>query len=66
MKDTDLMPFGKHKGEAMANVPASYLVWFYDENIKKPAFKVGLEGLKVLKYCQETGIDHLRKEAKND
>lgn len=30
MKDTDLMPFGKYKGEKMANVPASYLIWLYD------------------------------------
>lgn len=27
MKDTDLMPFGKYKGTAMANVPAGYLLW---------------------------------------
>lgn len=26
-KDTDLMPYGKYKGIAMANVPASYLDW---------------------------------------
>lgn len=65
MKDEDLMTFGKHKGEKMANVPASWLVWFYDENIKKPAFKVGVAGLNVLKYIQDTGLDYLRKEAKN-
>ncbi|MBA7475642.1 hypothetical protein ES707_11014 [subsurface metagenome] len=29
MTDTDLMPFGKHKDTAMANVPAEYLLWFY-------------------------------------
>lgn len=27
MTDTDPMPFGKYKGTAMANVPASYLAW---------------------------------------
>ena len=27
LTDTDLMPFGKHQGKVMANVPASYLVW---------------------------------------
>lgn len=26
--DDDLMPFGKHKGEPMQDVPASYLLWF--------------------------------------
>lgn len=30
MKDTDLMPFGKYKGEKLANVPASYLLWCYE------------------------------------
>lgn len=30
MEDTDLMPFGKHKGTAMANVPAYYLLWLHD------------------------------------
>lgn len=25
--DESLMPFGKHKGEKMANVPAPYLLW---------------------------------------
>lgn len=24
------MPFGKHEGEAMANVPDSYLIWLRD------------------------------------
>jgi uncharacterized protein (DUF3820 family) len=32
--DTSPMPFGKHKGTPMANVPAGYLLWLYD--IVKP------------------------------
>lgn len=28
--DETPMPFGKHKGIAMANVPASYLLWLHD------------------------------------
>ena len=27
------MPFGEHKGKKLANVPAGYLLWAYD-NIK--------------------------------
>lgn len=27
LTDTDLMPFGKHKGAKMEKVPASYLLW---------------------------------------
>jgi uncharacterized protein (DUF3820 family) len=39
--DTSIMPFGQHKGKAMANVPAPYLLyiynkgWVYDEGVKK-------------------------------
>lgn len=29
MTDDDLMPFGKHKGVKMMNVPAHYLHWFW-------------------------------------
>lgn len=28
--DYDLMPFGKYKGRTMADVPASYLMWLWD------------------------------------
>jgi len=27
LTDKSLMPYGKHKGVAMANVPAEYLLW---------------------------------------
>ena len=30
-EDTDLMPFGKHRGVVIAEVPASYLKWLYNE-----------------------------------
>lgn len=30
LNDKSPMPFGKHKGTALANVPASYLLWIYD------------------------------------
>lgn len=26
------MPYGKHKGERMADVPAAYLLWLYDND----------------------------------
>ena len=32
MNDESLMPFGKYKGEKMANVPPDYLIWLYDNN----------------------------------
>ena len=30
LTDESLMPWGKHKGEKMANVPAKYLLWFHN------------------------------------
>lgn len=32
MTDDSLMPYGKYKGKKMANVPARYLMWLYDNN----------------------------------
>ena len=31
LEDNDLMPFGKHKGKKMKDVPARYLLWIYDQ-----------------------------------
>jgi len=31
LKDSDPMPFGKHKGKEMRDVPASYLDWLRDQ-----------------------------------
>jgi len=30
MNDNDIMPFGQHKGKAMANVPPEYLLFLYE------------------------------------
>lgn len=30
MTDASTMPFGKHKGKKMANVPAAYLLWLWN------------------------------------
>ena len=30
MNDESIMPFGKYKGEKMANIPPDYLLWLYD------------------------------------
>lgn len=31
LNDQSRMPFGKHKGKAMEDVPADYLLWLWDE-----------------------------------
>lgn len=52
MKDTDPMPFGIHKGKAMANVPADYLLFLYEtKKATKP----------VLDYI-EANLDVIKKE----
>lgn len=32
LADESIMPYGVHKGKEMANVPASYLLWLYENN----------------------------------
>jgi len=32
MTDESVMPFGKYKGDPIGTVPASYLLWLYEEN----------------------------------
>lgn len=31
LTDDSLMPFGKHKGKRLDQVPASYLLWLWDD-----------------------------------
>ena len=51
LKDTDLMPWGKHKGVKMANVPASYLLWLYEEGKCSGDVKDYIKyNLEVLQY----------------
>lgn len=39
LTDESLMPWGKHKGEKMANVPSAYLIWLNDQPYCKGALK---------------------------
>lgn len=54
LKDTDKMPWGLHKGKAMVNVPAKYLIWLLENNKCSGDVK---------KYIEDN-IDVLKKEAK--
>lgn len=36
LTDIDPMPFGKHKGELMQDVPASYLIWLKENGCHHP------------------------------
>ena len=56
MTDNSLMPFGKYKGTKMADVPASYLIWIFENN------KCSIE---VIKYVREN-LDVLKEEVKRE
>lgn len=63
LTDESIMPFGKHKGKEMANVPASYLLWIYDEwTLPNPRF--GFVHQEVKAYI-EVNLDVLKKEVKS-
>lgn len=47
------MPFGKHKGTKLANIPASYLIWAYDNLTLRDDLKA---------YISEN-MDALKQEA---
>jgi len=59
LTDESPMPFGKHENTAMANVPAGYLLWLYNQNSGQKPF--GGASRAVQTYTLEN-MDALRKE----
>ena len=49
--DESIMPFGKHKGKKLIDVPDEYLLWLYNEMIQKPEGQRYPNGL--FKYLEE-------------
>ena len=51
LNDNSLMPYGIHKGKKMANVPAQYLLWCYQQSWckgeVKEYIKENLDSLKL-------------------
>ncbi len=48
--DNTVMPFGKHKGIKLANVPASYLLWLKSEGLPKgPLLDYIVDNMEMLK-----------------
>ena len=58
MKDTDLMPFGKFKGQCMSNVPDIFFLEFYDEY--KDSQNLNTESKMVMDYILDYGPENLR------
>ena len=57
LTDESIMPFGKYKGYTMSNVPASYLIWLFENNkcSKEVAFYIA-ENLEHLKLEVKQGL----------
>ncbi len=50
LTDKSLMPYGKYKGVEMANVPADYLLWLYDnEKCSNDVKDYIVENLEILR-----------------
>lgn len=63
MTDKSIMTFGVHKGKTLANVPANYLLWLYENNKCYGELKAYIkDNLDVLKT--ELRREHIRKESK--
>ena len=62
--DYSPMPFGKFKGQKLANVPASYLIWLGKElttkKLQGPAYR---DHVRLLSYIDEN-MDALKLETK--
>ena len=50
LTDESLMPFGKYKGTKMANVPATYLLWLFNNELENGNVKdyilANMQGLR--------------------
>lgn len=59
MNDNDLMPWGKYKGVKMANVPACYLKYLWDNGI------VTIHKWNDIYWYIRNNMDAIEKELKN-
>jgi uncharacterized protein (DUF3820 family) len=55
MTDNSIMPWGKYAGEKLCNIPASYLIWLYENNKCYGEIK---------KYIEDN-LDDLKNEQNN-
>lgn len=57
--DETLMTFGAHKGKKMANVPADYLIWLYENDKCSQKQREYIEdNLDVLNSQIKRGVKH--------
>lgn len=60
LTDLDPMPFGRHKGEPMQDIPASYLHWLWTNGVRddhsNPVRDYISEHMEALKQKHPDGI----------
>lgn len=55
--DETIMWFGKYKGSRLADVPASYLMWCYDQNVQQD--KLGMYIKRQLRSLRREAEDEM-------
>jgi len=60
MTDSDPMPFGKFRGEKMANVPPSYLKWLWENHI------VSVQSWNKVYWYISDNLDAIESELKSN
>lgn len=63
MDDNSIIQFGKHKGEKMANVPDSWLLWFWNAKeflYRKNPGCLRYEEFEVMEYIKDFGPENLK------
>jgi len=62
LKDDDLMPIGKYKGRPMKEVPASYLLWWYEDKLETDSYINISLTFKMLKRYITDNLQFLKEK----
>lgn len=61
LEDDDEMPFGKHRGKRMVDVPDDYFLYMYNEGfLTGRVFDYVIENLEAIKYNVKDAKNRLR------
>lgn len=63
LRDEDPMPFGKYKGTMMIDVPASYLIWLWKNDLQEGSVK---EYIRDNLECLKKEINELKNSKKSN
>jgi len=65
LTDKSSMPFGKHKGARMKDVPPDYLLWLYETVEDDESEDINDNTEAVLDYIEDN-LEEIEKENEND